>query len=154
MIILPYTTFDNTSNRWAAIASWSISIGINTYNYIMKLDSWLGLYGGVPGVYGRLFIIMNFYGIFFVLYKCAVSVWALYHSLGYRLQVQPMHPDRCGGLKPVGKLSFAINYFLVVILIFITLLALLDPFARKQTVYMIAYCVLYALAPILLSLHL
>lgn len=138
------------NNKWAVVGSWSASIGLNTYNYIMKTDSWLGWQGGLPGLYGRLMITLNFYAIAFILYKCAITVWALHYVMGHTIHVRPMHPDRCGGLRPIGRLSFAINYFMVVILAFCTLLAIADPFARRHVSFVLLILFLYAISPVLL----
>jgi len=136
------------------ITALTVSIGFNAYNYLFKLDSWLSINGGLTGLYGRLFIVLNYYIIALIVYKVAVTVWALQRVLNMNIIIQPMHPDNAGGLRPFGQLSVAINSFLAVVIVFITMLLVFDPFASTNPVYVASFVLLYISAPFLLVLSL
>jgi len=141
------------NSRIAITISASLSIIINSYNYLFKptTATWLGLHSGISGAYGRFFVTINYFMILLIIYKCIVTVWGLYKLLSkYTLRVQPMHPDSCGGLRPIGSLAIAVNYFIGVVLIFISLLFFFDEYARNQAIYPILFILFYALAPFLL----
>lgn len=81
-------------------------------------------------------------------------MWALRKILALDIAVQPMHPDGAAGLRPVGRLSIAVNYFLALILMFFTLMLVFDPFSREQPLYVVLCAVFYLLAPVLMVLSL
>ena len=101
----------------APIIAFLISVSINVSVYFSKTDSWLGVNGGLTAIYGRFFITANYFMIVLILYKCAITVWALRRILQFEIAVQPLHPDGCGGLSLFGRTSLAINYFVTLILI-------------------------------------
>lgn len=142
------------NNGFVLIAAMTVSIAFNTYNYLFKLDSWLSVAGGITGLYGRFFIVLNYYIIALIVYKVAVTVWALQRVLAMNIVIQPMHPDNAGGLRPFGQLSVAINSFLAVVIVFITMLLVFDPFAGGNPVYVASFVLLYISAPFLLVLSL
>ncbi|MBN2114714.1 MAG: hypothetical protein JW785_11385 [Acidimicrobiia bacterium] len=147
---------DAAYNRWLfVIVPLVIAVALNVFNYIIKADTWLGMSGGITAVYARLFITANFFMIGLILYKAMVTAWSLQRILSLPLTVQPLHPDRAGGLKPFGSLSLAIFYFLSLITVYFTLLLLLDETARSNLRYYLPiYLLFYVLAPLLLMLSL
>ncbi|MBN2395727.1 MAG: hypothetical protein JXC36_04600 [Candidatus Atribacteria bacterium] len=131
-----------------------LSISINWYNYFAKKDSWLGINGGITGAYGRMFIFFNFTIIFLFIYKCIITIWSIQKTLSFDIIIRPLHPDRSGGLKPLGQLALATNYFIVLILIFLTLLMIFDPLAREQKIYLTMIFLFYVFSPFSMFLSL
>lgn len=135
------------NNLYAFIISFTFSFAMNTYNYLVKTESWLGINGGITGCYGRIFIIFNFTIIFLIIYKYFVTIWALQYILGnFNIKISPIHPDHSGGLKPIGALAIAANYFMALIVLYITLLIVFDPFARGAPVYFYAFIFFYPIS--------
>lgn len=147
---------DAAYNRWLfVVVPLVIAVAFNALNYTLKTDTWLGMSGGITAVYARLFITANFFMIGLILTKGIVTAWSLQRILSLPLTVQPLHPDRAGGLKPFGSLSLAIFYFLSLITVFFTLLLLLDENARSNLRYYLPiYALFYVMAPLLLMLSL
>lgn len=136
------------------ISAITISVIFNTYNYFFNIESWLSFHGGITGLYGRLWVVVNYYIIAVIIYKIGVTVWGLQQVLSMDIDIQPMHPDRAGGLRPFGRLSVAINSFLAVVIVFVTTLLVFDPFASENPVYVASFILLYISAPFLLILSL
>jgi hypothetical protein len=135
------------NNRWIAGMAFVLSLAVNLFNYFLKPDSWLGINGGVTGIYGRIFIFFNFNIIALIVYKCAMTVWALHKILQLPFIVRPMHPDRSGGLRSIGQLAFATNSFLVLLLAFFTILITFDTFVKTQPIYICIVLLFYLFAP-------
>ena len=138
------------NSRAAAIIGLVAAASFSAYNYVGKTGTWLSIDGGLPGLWGRFFITINYYIVVTILYKCAVSVWALQKTLAHDIRVRPLHPDRCGGLQPIGSLSIAINNFLALVIFWCALLSFFDSYAQRQVIYAVAFALLYAAAPFLL----
>ncbi len=138
------------NNMFVVIGALVVSVVINVYHYWLRADSWMGINGGLPAIYGRLVIVVNYFMLIVIVYKCAVTVWILRHILNYEdIIVQPLHPDKCGGLLPLGRLALAINYFVTLTLIFFAVLFLFDPVGREPA-YIALYVMFYVCAPVLL----
>ncbi len=136
---------------WVPIIALVIALAINIVNYPLKEGTWLGKGGGWLSIFGRLFVLLDFFMLSVVLYKCAVTAWVLRRVISWvDIRVQPLHPDRCGGLGSLGRLALAINYFVTLSLIFFAILFLFDPLARTEPAYILIYALVYACAPILL----
>lgn len=141
------------NSKWAVAITILVSVAFNAFNYFGKPteQTWLGVDAGLSGFYGRFFVTLNYHMIMLIVYKSGITVWGLHRLLAlYRLKIQPMHPDRCGGLKPLGTLSVAVSNFLGVVMVFISLLVFFDPFARQLIIYPILFVGFYALAPFLM----
>lgn len=104
-----------------------VSVIINVFVMIKKKDSWSGINGGITAFYFRLFVIINYYMIVVILHKCIVTTLALNKVFRFELNLQPLHPDRCGGIKSIGSLAIAMHYFLQLILVFLTMIAFFNP---------------------------
>ena len=105
---------------------------INVLLMLLMKGAWNGIYGGITAYYFRLFVILNFYIIILILYKSIITIIAMRKVFGLKLKLQPLHPDNCGGLKPLGDLAIAINYFVALILIYFTILAIFDPTLKQN----------------------
>ena len=135
------------------VAALVVSLVINGFNYLKK-ESWLSRRGGITAVYARCVVFINFFMIGVVLYKCAVTAWLLRAVFRLDISISLTHPDRAGGLAPVGDTTVAMSYFLLLIVTFVTLLVFFDRFARWKAVFCIIFVAIYCCVPILLYLPL
>ncbi len=90
------------SSKYVVIVAFVIAFSINGYNYFAKVDSWLGINGGITGIYGRVFTGLNYFILILFVYKCAITFWALHAIFRFNILIRPFHPDRSGGLKMIG----------------------------------------------------
>lgn len=104
-------------------------------------DSWLGARGGITGIYESFFIFINFAMIATIVYKCAITIWFLQRILMFDLKIRPMHPDKSGGLRDVGSLAMAVNYFMILVVLFFTIMLVFDQFGKK---FFMVYVLFYA----------
>lgn len=123
-----------------------LSFPINLYNYFSKTESWLGINGGMAGIYGRFFVGVNYFLICLAISKCVITIWALHRSFRFDLRIRPFHPDRSGGLKALGHLAIALNYFVTLLLVYFTLLLVFDEFARQHLIYTALVLMFYPVA--------
>lgn len=130
------------------ISALVIGLGVNFYNYFYKTDSWLGINGGITGLYGRIFVGFNFFIVALAVYKCGITIWALQRILSLDIKIRPFHPDKAGGLRSLGRLAIAVNYFVSLVVLFFTLSIIFDPFAQRTTVYVIIFILFYPLSVI------
>lgn len=138
------STYDAKYNSiYAIFVCLTLSLYINGYHYVTKVESWLGEFGGLTGIYGRLIVCVNYFMIFLVVYKCILTITLLQKILDVDIKVNPMHPDRSGGLESIGNLAMAVNYFLALITIYITILLTFDPLTRETRLYFIVFIVFY-----------
>jgi len=148
--------FEKSYNRIPVIIiALLISLFFNIFAYIYQADGWLGINGGITAIYARIFIVINFFMIGLVFYKSIVTFVALKKILKLELIVQPIHPDRAGGLKPFGNLSLAVFYFLTLVSIYFSLLIMLDKGVKEHLVYYVpVFMLYYVTTPLLLFLSL
>ncbi|MBP8130346.1 MAG: hypothetical protein KA184_12275 [Candidatus Hydrogenedentes bacterium] len=146
---------DTLYNGYAPIVlALFISLAINVFTFFAKKTSWLSYKAGITGVYGRLIVILNFFMIALVLYKCAVTTWFLNHLFSLDIIIQPMHPDRSGGLKPIGDLAVTMTYFILLLIVYVSMLVVFDRFAVRKKGFILIFIFLYLAAPVLLFLPL
>lgn len=136
------------------VVAFSVSFIINIYTFFTKKSSWLSYKGGVTGIYGRLIVIANFFMIALVLYKCSVTTWFLNQLFSLEITIQPMHPDHAGGLKPIGNLAISMTYFVLLLIVYVSVLVVFDRFAVRKIGFVVIFVFLYVSAPILLFLPL
>lgn len=104
-----------------------------------KSNSWSGIYGGITAIYFRLFVVINYYMILIITYKCIITTWAIREIFKFDLIVQPLHPDKCGGLKVIGSLSIAMHYFLQLIIIFLTMIVIFNSGSLHNIVFILTF---------------
>jgi hypothetical protein len=119
-------------NKFVVYFSLILSIITNIFLLLLLKDAWNGIYGGITSFYFRLFIILNFYMVPLIFYKSIITIIAMRDVFNLKLILQPLHPDNCSGLKPLGDLTIAINYFAVLILLYFTILAVFDPSLKQN----------------------
>lgn len=71
-------------------------------------------------LYARLWICANYLMLFLLFYRSAITIIALYRITSLDLNIEPMHPDRAGGLGCLGELSMAVISFLSLVMLFLS----------------------------------
>ncbi len=115
------------SSKVIVFVALAIAVIFNAYVMIKKNDSWSGINGGITAFYFRFFVVINYYMIVIILNKCIITTLALNKVFKFELNLQPLHPDKCGGIKSIGSLAIAMHYFLQLILLFLTMIAFFHP---------------------------
>ncbi|MEZ7891063.1 MAG: hypothetical protein QMC67_04910 [Candidatus Wallbacteria bacterium] len=115
--------------------SFILSTVLTIYVFFQRTGGWLGVRGGITGYYDAIFIFINFAVITVVVYKCIITLWFLQKVLQFDIKVQPMHPDHSGGLKSLGSLAMAVNYFLIIVTFYFTILMIFDKFSQQFTIF-------------------
>lgn len=148
-----YMEFLAKLERWynhlaAVVVFFSASLAINLFNYFGKQDSWLGVNGGITGIYGRVFIFFNFFIIGLTFYKFVITVIAVRQLFDrFDLIIQPMHPDRAGGLEPIGRVAIAVTSLVGLVMAFFAILLVFDQFSAGYIVYRLIFFVFYVSSP-------
>jgi hypothetical protein len=137
------------TSKFVVIAALIFGLSLNVFNYFAKTDSWLGINGGITGIYGRIFVGLNYFILILFLYKCAITFWALHAIFRFDIQIRPFHPDRSGGLKMIGQLAVSLNYFVALVLVYFTIQLVFDPFAKQHPFYLVIFILFYPFATII-----
>lgn len=128
------------NNYYITAASLASAAAISAYIHFFRKTSWLGSSGGLTGAYDSFFVFLNFAMIINIVYKSCIAIWLTQKILAFDINIRPMHPDHAGGLRHIGSLSMAVNYFLILVMFFFTLLLIFDPFAQRFVlIYLIFY---------------
>lgn len=116
------------TTKTAVYSALIISVLLNLYFMFKKSETWSGIYGGVTAYYFRSLVVINYYMIMVILYKCIITTWAFRQIFDtkFELKLQPLHPDKCGGIKTIGSLSIAMHYFFQLIILFLTMIAVFN----------------------------
>ncbi len=110
------SAFNRKINQpWHVIVALILAVGLNTVFFISKHDAWNELSAGFPAWWFRLFATVNYFVLFVIVFKSAVVVQGIKSILSHSLRIQPLHPDGCGGIAHLGKISLSINYFVSLI---------------------------------------
>ena len=124
--------FDRKFNNYGiTAASLILAAVISVYIFLFRKTSWLGIAGGVTGIYDAIFVFLNFSMIITIVYKSCIAIWLIQKILAFDINIRPMHPDHAGGLRHIGSLSMAVNYFLILVMLFFSLLLIFDPFSQR-----------------------
>jgi hypothetical protein len=128
---------------WNLIAQFAgigfgIVLGIVTLGSYVKPDiaSWIAPKGQVHlAGYVYLYCIILLYTlvIIYVTRCIAVSLFLRALVAGAPLRILPLHPDKCGGLRPVGRLGLRNQYTLTVLGINIVLLLVVWVYTMHRT---------------------
>jgi len=116
---------DHSINRpWFFWASLLGSLAGNAvWLWLLPEGDWKRLDSGPAAWWFRVFVVVNIYAILIVLLKGVVAVRRMRAIFQMNVVLQPLHPDGCGGLRYLGDMSIALNYFLGLIALFIWLKA-------------------------------
>lgn len=138
------------NNIYIASAAAILALGATVFGYLSRSGHWSGYDGGCTAVYARLFGVANWFWVFLVTYKCFVTVWGVRRALRFEVVIRPLHPDRSGGLEPIGKLSLSISYILSFLMVFLALTYSFDDLAKRHPVLIIPGLLIYISAPFMM----
>jgi hypothetical protein len=128
------------NNCYITPASLIFAAAISVYIFFYRKTSWLGIEGGITGFYDAIFVFLNFAMIITIVYKCCITIWLIQKILKFDIDIRPMHPDHAGGLRHIGSLSMAVNYFLILVMLYFSLLLVFDPFSQR---FVLIYFIFY-----------
>ncbi len=123
------------NNYYITSASLIFAAAISVYIFFCRKTSWLGIEGGITGFYDAIFVFLNFAMIITIVYKCCITIWLIQKILTFDINIRPMHPDHAGGLSYIGSLSMAVNYFLILVMLYFSLLLIFDPFSQRFVLF-------------------
>lgn len=114
-----YQTLDEETIRW--LSSGSILQPLFSLRK-EPLENTLGF--SSVGLYAQFIQIVLIYWMLMVVWKGFVFAWALHYffkTQHERLHIDPLHPDGCCGLKPIGNATSILNLILFLIGIYLSL---------------------------------
>ncbi|MBA4137302.1 MAG: hypothetical protein C0518_08305 [Opitutus sp.] len=117
-------------NRGAQLGGVAVGGVIMAVNYgaYRGTGFWInGPHGLLPAGYLFLLAVFVFYFLVTVYFVRSVSVSVMLRDIvaSSRIEVIPFHPDRCGGLLPVGRIGLRNQYLLTVLGLNVLLLAVI-----------------------------
>jgi len=137
-----FTWLDRRFNSyWVTGAALALTIGLNVIYFYQILEhqggtGWITsgeLLGSLStqgrgfttvGLYAALIQIILIYWVLNLLWRGAVLAWGLHEFFNKRnfpVRIQPLHPDRCCGLRKIGDVAMLLNLTLFVLGIYISL---------------------------------
>ena len=79
-----------------------------------------------------LWALVNLYGVVHAFTHCVLGIyWLRSLFVTFTVYVRPLHPDRAGGLSPIGKFSLALSYAVTLV----GLLVVTTPITRNYLAY-------------------
>lgn len=143
-----YSLYNNPYISRIAI---SVALVINTINHITDTASFIGINGGLTGLYCRAFLVLNDYIIMVVVCKVMISLYGIHTTFSrFKPAVKIIHHDKSGGLAPLGELTLSQSYFVMVIMLNMALLALFNHSTTTFTLTYLTFFVCCVLSLILL----
>ena len=116
---------DRSVNRpWIFWASAGMSLFVNALIMTHVAGSWHDAHGGPAAWWFRAFTFVNLLMLFQVLFKGVFIAKESRHVFDHDVLLQPLHPDGCGGLKPLGDISKALNFFVSLIGLYLSVVAI------------------------------
>ena len=136
-----YTWLDRRFNSyWVTGITLGLTIGLNFWYFYQILNnglrSWMtngshfcsvsthGLGFTTVGLYAAVIQIVLIYWVLNLLWRGAVLAWGLHEFFNKRnfpIRIQPLHPDRCCGLRKIGDTAMLLNLILFILGIYISL---------------------------------
>lgn len=128
------------NNGLVPLVLFALTIGLNIVYFKQTLNDeqvrWLSsgtllrdlletTHGFSPvGLYAQFIQILLIYWILMVVWKGFVFAWALYRLFKHEhraIDIDPLHPDGCCGLKPIGNVASILNVILFLIGLYLSL---------------------------------
>ncbi|MDD5090014.1 MAG: hypothetical protein PHQ23_03770 [Candidatus Wallbacteria bacterium] len=131
-------------SRGVLAAAFAVAATFAFRTVLNSPGDWYGINGGITSFYTWIFVVINYAMIMVILYKCLLTVRLLSRVLDLPLVIQPLHTDGCGGLRSIGDTSLAINYFNVVVMAFMMVLAVFQPDQVSKTFFLVLFLTLIA----------
>ncbi len=116
-------------NTIVLFLAFALAGGWTWYAALQEPNSWDGVNGGITAYYYRFWAATIYYIIIVAVYKWGVTMWMIGKLADMRLRLQPMHPDRCGGMSALGVLPMEANYLVGIIVMFLAV----EAFATLHT---------------------
>lgn len=119
-VLLPY---QKSWRQFLALGT-AIAFGIWYFSVQQDVYNWTGSDGSIPALTGAINAVAIFYAGSILVLNLTTNVWLLHELLGKdnkRLNINPLHPDRCGGLSPLSQYSLNTAYLAAIIGTMITL---------------------------------
>ncbi|RCJ19181.1 hypothetical protein A6S26_27405 [Nostoc sp. ATCC 43529] len=117
-VLLPY---QKSWRQFLALGT-AIAFGIWYFSVQQDVYNWTGSDGGIPALTGAINAVAIFYAGAVLVLNLTTNVWLLHELLGNkRLNINPLHPDRCGGLSQLSQYSLNTAYLAAIIGTMITL---------------------------------
>ncbi|MEH2251349.1 hypothetical protein [Nostoc sp.] len=118
LVLLPY----QKSWRQFLELGTAIAFGIWYFSVQQDVNNWTGSDGRIPALTGAIRGVAIFYAGSILVLNLTTNVWLLHELLGNKqLKINPLHPDRCGGLSPLSRYSLNTAYLATIFGIMITL---------------------------------
>ena len=123
---------------WWTAASVAIAVG-GTFILVMpgymermeKQDSW-AMATPLSLALSLLWVLMGIYCVILLLFYCGLGIYWLSRLFrDFTVYVRPLHPDRAGGLSPIGKFSLTLSYIITLI----GLMLVIAPVGRNYVTY-------------------
>ncbi|MEC7987976.1 MAG: hypothetical protein VX278_22605 [Myxococcota bacterium] len=115
------------NKRWFFPLALGVSVVVNALILLLQGDTWHAWDAGFQAWWFRFFVIINFYMIANILLRGVATVIQMRRvfesSDGKTVVLQPLHPDGCGGLKELGAISMALNAFLCLLAVYLSVVA-------------------------------
>ncbi len=118
LVLLPY---QKSWRQFLALGT-AIAFGIWYFSVQKDVYNWTGSDGGIPALTGAINAVAIFYAGAVLVLNLTTNVWLLHELLGNKqLKINPLHPDRCGGLSQLSQYSLNTAYLAAIIGTMITL---------------------------------
>ncbi|WP_154655846.1 hypothetical protein [Fortiea contorta] len=117
-VLLPY------EQKWRKFLALGIAIAFGIWYFSVQKNvyNWTGSDGGLPALTGAINGAAIFYAGTILVLTLTTNVWVLHKLLGSKqLNINPLHPDRCGGLSPLSHYSLNTAYLVAIFGMMITL---------------------------------
>lgn len=119
----------------------------NTYK-TPKIESYVIMYCDIrvfplSGIATTAMYIILYFLLITIAYKSYFSIRFLRRLReDFNIRVRPLHPDKCGGLKPVGNFCIKIDYILLIVGIVIAAISIL-PHSKELNIFIYFGLLLY-----------
>ncbi|MBW4688767.1 MAG: hypothetical protein KME40_27695 [Komarekiella atlantica HA4396-MV6] len=107
--------------KFLALAA-GVAFGIWYFSLQHNVKNWTGSDGGLPALTGAINAVVIFYAATMLVLTLITNVWVMHQLLGNKqLNINPLHPDRCGGLSVLSQYSLNTAYLAAIFGTMITL---------------------------------
>ncbi|TNE49317.1 MAG: hypothetical protein EP343_12440 [Deltaproteobacteria bacterium] len=131
---------------WFALVSAMLSLAVNVWILLSLKNHWNSLDQGFVAIWFRFLSFINYYMVFMMLLKGVATTRAIRWIFKSDIVLQPIHPDRCAGLQPLGAISGSLNVFLALLTSYITVLVELEGVSLAHPAFLIPVSIFAVLA--------
>lgn len=134
------------NSPWLSWTALGIAVAANISAAISIQGKWYSVSEGIVSLWFRLFVTANFYMLFSFLLKGIAAVRVirnLFDNKHTRVALQPLHPDRSAGLRPVTLVCVSMNYMLLVLFAYAYITVFLETSVTHRLVLILPAILLY-----------